>query len=313
MKYTNEIKEFARVRMEQTPSDTQIARDIVNKFELDKTVDAVRKWVCSRRDKLAAIARARPVKRLFFDIETGYYILKIRAWQLKNFVKYFDPDSIEQEKEILCISYKWQGEDKVHTLDYRNGEKKMLKEFIKIMGQADEIVAHNGDRFDIRFLRTRCFYHGVLMFPDYRTLDTLKNTRSGFLFASNKLDYLCKLSGVGGKKEHDGMSLWIDIVEGKDMDRLDQMVAYCERDVVMLEDFFFIISPFIKHNTNFAVLKGGEKWHCPECASHDVVMHNTYTTPLGVIRRQMKCNDCKKQYKVSNKTYMSMLEYLHKN
>ena len=78
------------------------------------------------------------------------------------------------------------------------------------------------------------------------------------------------------------------------------------------EDAFTVMSPFIDHNNNFAALTGGERWECPECASSDVVMFRTYTTPMGVIRREMKCNQCKKQYKVSNKTYMEMLEQIHR-
>ena len=75
----------------------------------------------------------------------------------------------------------------------------------------------------------------------------------------------------------------------------------------LLEDTYFVLSPFIDHNNNFAVLTGGDKWECPECASGNVKMFHYYTTPLGVIRREMRCNECKKQYKVSNKTYMDML------
>ena len=249
---------------------------------------------------------------LFFDIETSYYTLKIRAWQLKNYTSYFNPDTIEREKEIICISYKWQYEDKVHTLDWRMGEKQMLKEFIKIMGEADECIGHNGDNFDIKEIRTRCIFHGVLMFPTYRTLDTLKKSRSSFRFASNKLDYIGKFFGVGGKLSHSGFQLWQDVVEGdkETSDKaLNEMIEYCERDVILLEDVFFVLTPFITHNNNFAVLKGGEKWECPDCASGDVKMHHTYTTAMGIVRRNMQCNSCKKQYRVSNKTYMSMLQH----
>ena len=141
--YPEEIREFIRVRLEQTPNNTQVARDVKNKFNLDKEVEVIRRAISHMRDKWNIKARNTPIKRLFFDIETGYYILKIRAWQLKNFVRYFNPDDIEHEKEIICISYKWQHEDCVHTLDFRLGEKQMLKEFIKIMGQAEECVTHN--------------------------------------------------------------------------------------------------------------------------------------------------------------------------
>ena len=151
------------------------------------------------------------------------------------------------------------------------------------------------------------------MFPNYRSLDTLKKSRGGFLFASNKLDYLGEFMGIGGKKEHDGFDLWKDVVEGGDENRLLEMIDYCERDVVLLEDVYFVMSPFITHNNNFAVLTGGEKWECPECASESVKMFRTYSTPMGIIRREMKCDDCKKQYKVSNKTYMMMLKHLMKS
>jgi len=313
MGYSNQIKEFAKVRMEQTPNNTQIARDIKNKFNLGKELDLIRRRVSDWRKKWNLEAKKIPIRRLFFDIETGYYELKVRAWQLKNFNKYFKHEDIQKEKQIICISYKWQYDDKVHTLDWRMGEKEMLKEFVKILGDADEIVAHNGDRFDLPFIRTRCLAHGVLMFPTYRSLDTLKKSRGNFLFASNKLDYLGQFTGVGGKREHEGFEMWVKIVEENDTEALENMIAYCERDVAMLEDFYFIISPFITHNNNFASLTGGEKWECPECASSDVKMYRTYSTPIGTIRREMKCNSCKKQYKVSNKTYMALLEHSMRN
>jgi len=310
MSYSKEIHEFVKVRIEQSPSDMQVARDVRNKFNLDQTLDAIRKFVYYRRDKLKHDAQLRPQKRLFFDIETGYYILKIRAYQLKNYKKYFDPKDIVQEKQILCISYKWQYEDEVHTLDWRNGEKEMLKAFIKIMGEADECIGHNGDNFDIKEIRTRCLYYGILMFPNYRTLDTLKKARKYFRFASNKLDYIGTFLGVGGKLQHEGFQMWIDIVEG-DKETSDKalmkMIEYCERDVIVLEDSFYILSPFIDHNNNFAALSGGDRWDCPECAGKDVLMFRTYSTPMGTIRREMKCNSCKSQYKVSNRTYMNML------
>ena len=304
MRYTKEIKEFAKVRIEQSPNNSQIARDIVNKFGLDKRVDAVRVFVKTFRDDLKIKGKIRPFKRLFFDIETGYHT--VRLWRVGK-VGWVQPENIIEHKKIICISWKWQGDDKVYTLDHRIGEKKMLKEFIKVLGEADEIIGHNGDRFDIKELRTRCINYGVLMFPKYQTLDTLKKARAFFNFASNKLDYIAKYLNLGRKLDTGGFQLWIDIVEKNSVKALKKMIKYCEHDVILLEDVFFVLSPYIDHNTNVAVLSGGDKWDCPECASTKVKMYNTYTTPMGVIRRQMKCNNCKKQYKVSNKTYMAML------
>jgi len=303
-KYRNEIKEFARVRMEQTPNNTQIARDIKNKFSINEDVENLRWTVVKWRKSWKIKAKKLPIKRLFFDIETSY--IQYRRWKFGG-DKYVNPDMIIRDSEIICISYKWQHDDKVHTLDWRIGEKKMLKAFVKIMAEADEIIGHNGDRFDLKELRTRCIYHGVLMYPTYRTLDTLRKSRQYFNFSSNRLNYIGRFLNIGEKVDTGGIQLWIDVVENKSVKALENMIKYCERDVILLEDAYFVLSPFITHNNNFAVLTGGEKWECPECASSNVEMYRYYTTPLGVVRREMKCNSCKKQYKVSNKTYMDML------
>ena len=58
--------------------------------------------------------------------------------------------------------------------DKNQDDTKLVKEFIQVIKQADEIVAHNGDKFDMKELRTRALLTENLMFPVYRTLDTLK-------------------------------------------------------------------------------------------------------------------------------------------
>jgi len=309
MKYPREVAEFAKVRMEQTPNNSQIARDIKNKFSIlykDKELEIIRRQVSRWREKWDVEAKEIPIKRMFCDIETSYYELKIKTFSLRNNIKYFDPKCITKEKQIICISYKWQYEDEIHTLDWRMGEKEMIKQFVKVLGDSQEVIGHNINSFDIKELRTRAIYHGVLMFPNYRTLDTLTKSRRYFRFASNKLDYIGNFLNVGRKLDHEGFGLWEKVVGG-DEKALNDMIKYCENDVILLEDTFFVLSPFIDHNNNFAVLTGGKKWHCPECTSKDVKMFRTYSTPMGIIRREMKCNNCKKQYKISNKAYMAML------
>ncbi len=100
-------------------------------------------------------------------------------------------DNIVKERAIICVCWKWEGEDEVHALtwDKNQDDKTLLKKFIKELNKADEIIGHNGDRFDIKWLRTRCIFHDIDMFPTYRTIDTLKYAKSSFYFNSNKLDY----------------------------------------------------------------------------------------------------------------------------
>jgi hypothetical protein len=306
MTLTKEIQEYIRVRYESTQNITQIADEIFKKFNIDVKPESFRREVSRFINKANLKKQNSEIKRLFFDIETSYYVVPtFQFWKVN-----INPDNILRQKKIICIAYKWQYEDKVHVLkwDENQDDTKLVKDFIQVIKHADEIVAHNGDKFDIKELRTRAILTGNLMFPIYRTLDTLKKSRQYFRFASNKLDYLGKVLNVGRKLDHEGMKLWIDICEHKNKASLKTMVEYCVQDVAVLEDVYMVMSPYIYHNTNMAVLKGGEKWHCPECASENVQLSHTDATAMGYIKRHMKCNSCRKFYKISNRTYIRMLE-----
>ncbi|CAB4154236.1 COG3359 Predicted exonuclease [uncultured Caudovirales phage] len=252
-------------------------------------------------------------KRLFFDIETSF---NIGIFWRSGYNLTIQPDDIIKERAIICVSWKWEDDDKVYNLTWDNKQcdKKLLKDFIKVLNTADEIIAHNGDRFDIKWLRTRCLYHGVEMFPQYQSIDTLKHSKSQFNFNSNKLDYIAKFLGVGAKLKHEGMDMWKEIIFNKDADALKRMVEYCDMDVLVLEKVFHKIQPYTKHKINYSVLRGGDKFGCPECQSNNVRLRNTYTTPAGTIQHYMSCNNChKNSFKINNKTFMDFLQYKMKN
>lgn len=307
--YKKEIIEYIKLKLESDLPKSAIAREVQRVFNPPTTFNGVRSKVSEIATEMRYERSQRPIKRLFFDVETSWYTIQLNVFQLKNYIKYFDPKTIIKDKKIICICYKWQYEDTIHRLVWneRQDDKKIVKEFIKIIGEADEIVAHNGDRFDMKELRTRAIKNNHLMFPTYRTFDTLKKARKYFNFASNKLDYLGDFLEVGRKLDHEGMRLWQRVIEEKDKDALKTMVDYCEQDVILLEDVFHVLSPFIDHNTNFAVQLGKDKWCCPNCASESVKLSHTDTTAMGWIHRFMKCLKCRKQYKISNKTFMKFL------
>ena len=309
MKYSAEEVEFIKLQIESIISDVQIARNFVIAFNSSRSIDSVRYKVGMIRGQLRIKGKTRQLKRLFFDIETSQLLVKL--WRVgKN--DWINAERIVRDRKIICVSYKWQFENEVHSLhwDDKQNDKKLVKDFIKILGEADEIVGHNGDRFDIKEIRTRAIQEGLLMFPNYRSFDTLKKARKYFNFNSNKLDYLGKLFEVGRKLDHEGIALW-DKVEDGNKPALKKMVSYCEQDVLLLEDVFHFMSPYVDHNTNYAVLLNKEKYNCPHCAGEKVEFHHKDTTPKGWVHRWMLCKGCKKQYKISNNSYMKFLTDQH--
>ena len=183
----------------------------------------------------------RPKRKLFFDIEVSPNI--VFSWRIGSMIS-LAPDNIIQERAIICICYKWNDRDTVHSLERTKGnDKDILVNFSKIIDSADEIVTQNGDSFDVKWLRTRCLYHGIPVSPKFNSIDTLKMARAGFKFNSNKLDYMGKFLGVGQKNKTE-YDLWRNIVLNGDKKAMNDMVEYCKQDVLLLEDVYNKLQPY---------------------------------------------------------------------
>ena len=251
------------------------------------------------------------IKRLFFDIETSPNI--VYTWRAGWNIT-VTPESIIEERKIICISYKWENKPKVYRLkwDANQDDKQMLIDFLVIANQADEIIAHNGDRFDIKWIRTRCIYHRISMFPSYRSLDTLKKAKAGFYFNSNKLDYIAKFLNVEAKMETGGYDLWKQVMKN-DLEALETMGKYCDQDVIVLEAVYQEMKNYFKQNTHQGVLDSKLKYSCPSCGSEKINYVKMVSTAAGTVKRIMKCSPCGHSYEISNAAYILMLKFQSNN
>ena len=250
-----------------------------------------------------------PIKRLFFDIETTPMV--VYSWRIGSKIN-ISYDNIIDSWKIITICYKWENEDEVHSIrwDSEQSDKSMLEEFIEIANEADELIGHNADRFDIKKVRTRCLFHHIPAFPKYRSLDTLKKARGNFAFDSNKLDAIAKYLGVGAKMEHEGFEMWVKVLKN-DTEALSTMVDYCKQDVVVLEDVYHAMEHYIKPNTHAGVhLLGAEyRYSCPICGEKHLNLIKTDVTQKGFVSRVVECSTCGHTYNISNKTYMVYLKH----
>lgn len=245
------------------------------------------------------------MKRLFFDLETspciGFF------WK-PGYKLSIGHDNIISENAVICASYKWQDEKKVHTLTWDKGDdKKLFEKFLPIVEKADEIVAHNGDRYDVPWINTRALKHGLGPVPIWKTVDTLAIARKRFRFNSNRLDYIGKFLFGEGKIET-GFGLWKDIVMNNCPKSMKKMVKYCEKDVLLLQSVWEEIEKYHNVKSHAGVLAGKPRWTCPHCGSVNVSKSKTRTTAGGGIQHQMKCKDCGSYYTISNTVFKKYLE-----
>jgi len=237
------------------------------------------------------------MKRLFFDIETSPCIGFFWRPGYKISISH---NNIIEESAVICVAYKWEGDKKVHTLKWDKGDdKKMLEDLFPVLQEADEIVAHNGDRFDIPWVNTRLLKHGLGPAPIWKSLDTLALARKRFRFNSNRLDYIAKFLFKEGKMET-SFGLWRDIVLDNCQKSMKKMVKYCAQDVRLLERIWGELHKYHNPKIHAGVLAGREKWSCPRCTSFKVGKSKTRYTAAGTVQHQMKCKKCGGYYTINN-------------
>ncbi len=170
------------------------------------------------------------------------------------------------------------------------------------MNQADEIVGHNSDNFDIRWVRTRCLLHNISAFPEYNSIDTYKLAKKYFRFNSNKLDYISSLLGFGHKL-HTGFDLWKDICLDNSKTAMNKMVTYCKKDVLLLEKVHNQFKNYTKHKTHVGVSQGDHKIDCPECGSDKMTKRGVRVSAAGTKSQELQCQDCGKYHRVLITSY----------
>jgi len=215
------------------------------------------------------------------------------------------PHLIIKERKIICICWKWEGDPKVHylTWDKAQDDKAMLIAFSKVAEEADEMVAHYGDFFDLPWFRGRAVIQGLPPLPTYKTVDTKAWASKYFYFNSNKLDYLGQVLGHG-KKLHTEWELWEQVMNGSTQ-ALAYMVRYCQQDVKLLEKVWHDLRFCVAPKTHAGVFSGLDKWTCPQCGTQHVHKTKTRVTAHGHRQHQMKCDNekCSSYYQIPDSVF----------
>jgi DNA polymerase elongation subunit (family B) len=225
---------------------------------------------------------------LFWDVETSYIIGA--TFSLRP--DYIPHQNIIEDWSIICGSYKWQGEDKVTNVAVKKygSDKEIVEKLRKVLVEADVIVHHNGDKFDVRKLNARIIHHGLEPLPKLNTIDTLKHIRKIAQFTSHRLDYLGQhLFGEGKMRTRDG--LWMEVRNGS-KSALQEMREYNNQDVLVLEKVYNHFLPYFQGTPHIGVIQGGEKCDCPKCGSLKMQKNGIRITAGGNKQQRLKCMEC---------------------
>lgn len=238
----------------------------------------------NKQKLLSSTYLERNIKILFWDIETSL----MKGYFFSLWHKMIPIEDVISDWRILCICYAWNNEEPKRIV---GRERTILRKFIKILNQADIIVYHNGDKFDMKRVRAKAFEHGLLPpkpFNSANTVDTLKVAKKEFDFSSRKLDFIAHTILKIGQKLQTNKKLWIDATEGC-KDALERMATYCEQDVILLRDVYLRMIPYITNHPNLSLFTDNPA--CPNCGSEDLQKNGVKKTRTGLYQ-EYKCKSC---------------------
>lgn len=230
-------------------------------------------------------------KVLLIDLETspitGY------SWNL------WETNILDIKKDwyILSFAYKWLGDSKVtaKALPMYKGYGKdkendlsLCEDLWVLFDQADVIVAHNGQAFDVKKSNARFVTHGFKPPSPYKIVDTKLVAKKYFKFESNKLDNLGKSLGLGEKLETGGFSTWLGCMAG-DKNAWDKMIKYNKQDVVLLEKVYLRLRDWIVNHPRITDKSINEA--CANCGSTHIQKRGTMRNKTTTLQR-LHCQGC---------------------
>jgi len=233
-------------------------------------------------------------KILLFDVETSFY--HFVGWgTYKQYIQHYQ---ITEHQYIISWAAKWLYDENVQSdvvtpeESKNRDDRRILKSIHKLLDEADIVVGHNGDRFDLRKLRWRFISQGMAPPSPFKIIDTLKVARREFFAPSYKQDFLTKYFKLENKIQTD-FQLWVDCEAGIP-EKLEEMVEYNRHDVMGLEELYLKIRPYIHNHPNLGVLM--EDDICPTCGSkHLQETSSVYLTSANKYP-VYKCEKCETPY-----------------
>ncbi len=231
-----------------------------------------------------------PAKIVFVDIETAPSLGWVWGKWEQNVIDF------KKDWYMLSFAYKWADSGKVvkrGLIDYpdfandKENDKALVEDLWAVFDQADIIIGHNGDSFDIRKSNSRFLTHGLNPPSPYKTVDTLKIARRAFKFDSNKLDDLGRYLGIGRKMPHTGFNLWKGCMDG-DAKSWDVMKKYNGHDVELLEKVYYAVRAWAPVHPN---VNKGQLEACPKCGSNKTQRRGFSYTLLRK-KQRFQCLGC---------------------
>jgi uncharacterized protein YprB with RNaseH-like and TPR domain len=121
-----------------------------------------------------------------------------------------------------------------HWSECRSNDREVILAIVRELAQYDIWVAHNGQRFDVPFLRTRLLAHNMEPLPNKKLIDPVLLARNKLRMSFNSLSQVANHLGVNSKTEVEPRQ-WLEAALDGSRKAMSYIVDHCVQDVYVLE------------------------------------------------------------------------------
>lgn len=220
-------------------------------------------------------------KVLLLDIETSPMVAFVWSMWENN----VSQDQLIHDWFIISWSAKWLMDGVIYSAcvtpeeALAKDDHRIMLPLWQLMNEADYVIGHNSASFDVPKINTRFILNGLLPPSSYGQIDTKRAVTGGtFKFSSNKLEFLSSTL-FNKHKIRTEFKLWSECLAGNKAS-LDQMVEYNRYDVILLEELYLKIRPWIKAHPNLGRFEEGDGLRCSYCGHDKLTYVGEYHTTV---------------------------------
>jgi len=167
-----------------------------------------------------------PLRQVVFDLETWGLD---RGWGITLVASFLFHGAGEESKtETLLLR-----ETEAWQVGKRSDDQELAERIFALLKPCHIAYAHNGEFFDIRWLRTVALRYGLEM-PRLKLIDPAAIARKKYLLGRNSLEALGDFLEIPHQKIHLSPDVWRGALLDDSEEAWGRLVERCESDVQML-------------------------------------------------------------------------------
>lgn len=202
--------------------------------------------------------KLRQPKVLILDIEISLAVAYVYPARRKQ---YIGATQYKHKQFMLSAAWRWYGQKRIYSASLVDDKKRfkrnfrddyhVVRELFNAIEEADVIVGHNSDSFDIKHINRFALLHGIGVRPDQVSVDTLKVARKYFNFPFNSMKEIAKELRI---QQKEGLSeeTWQAAADG-DPKAIKRIEKYNRNDVEVQTQMFERLLPYIIQQRKAAI------------------------------------------------------------